>query len=178
MYYNIGADLKNVRSCTVHTFLDRSFFFSSEILHLFSFLLVHLGFTMPFKLQSVNRATTQLARYSSTRFLHGTLRSFNGTVRCVSCTVRFVYWKERFVYWTVRFVSCMVRFVSWTVRYASCTVRLVSWTVRNASCTVRLVFCTERFLFLRHDLLNGMQISRRSLLGFLLICSCFLIVRF
>ena len=40
--------LKDVRSCVLRTFLDRSSI--SQILHHISFLLVNLGFTMPIKL--------------------------------------------------------------------------------------------------------------------------------
>ena len=122
-YYNIGADLKDVRSCNLRTFLDRSTI--SKILHLISFPLVHLGFTNAIQ-------TTDPKPY----------------------------------YYT----TCTLRFVSWTVLYASCMVPFVFWTVRNVSCTVCFVFCTERFVILRHDLLNGIQISRRSLLGF-----CFIV---
>ena len=43
--------LKDVRTCVLHKFSDRSFF--SKILHHISFLLVNLGFTMPIKLYSI-----------------------------------------------------------------------------------------------------------------------------
>ena len=109
MYYNIGADLKNVRSCNLHTFLDRSIF---KILHLISFLLVHLhvGFTILLKLQSVNRATKQFARYDSIRFLHGTVRLLNGTVRFLYGTIGFLNGTERFLHCAFRFLHR--RFVS------------------------------------------------------------------
>ena len=42
--------LKDVRSCVLLTYLDRSI---SKILHPISFLLVNLGFTMPVKLYSI-----------------------------------------------------------------------------------------------------------------------------
>ena len=43
--------LKDVRSCVLRTFLDRSFI--SKILHYISFPLVNLGFIMPIKLYSI-----------------------------------------------------------------------------------------------------------------------------
>ena len=95
-------------------------------------------------LQTLNRATTPLARYGTVHFLHGTFRFLHGTFCFLHGMVRFLHGTFRFLQGTVRFLHVTVRFLHGTVR-----------------------FC------LRHDLLNGMQISRQSLLGLLLNCSFF-----
>ena len=105
MYYKIGADLKDVRSCNLHTFLDRSIF---KILHLISFLLVHLGFTMPFKLQTVNRAATPCARYGLVRLLHSTV-VFE---RCGTLLARYVSFLARYGTLLAQYVSFFARNVS------------------------------------------------------------------
>ena len=46
--YEASIHVEDVRSCFLHTFLDRSSI--SQFLHHISFLLVNLGFTMPIKL--------------------------------------------------------------------------------------------------------------------------------
>ena len=48
IFKDILEEVKDVRSCVLRTFLDRSSI--SQILHHISFLLVNLGFTMPIKL--------------------------------------------------------------------------------------------------------------------------------
>ena len=62
-------------------------------------------------IQTLNRATTPLARYGSKRFLHGTVRFLNGTVRFLNDTLRFLNATVRFLNGAL-FFSCTVPFVS------------------------------------------------------------------
>ena len=72
-------------------------------------------------IQTLNRATTPLARYGSKRFLHGTVRFLNGTVRFLNDTLRFLNA-------TVRFLNGALFFLA---RYRSFHERYVSLLARN-----------------------------------------------
>ena len=68
-------------------------------------------------LQTLNRATTPLARYGSVRFLHGTLPFLNSTLRFLHGTFRFLHGTVRFLNGTVRILHGTFRFLHGTVRF-------------------------------------------------------------
>ena len=73
--------------------------------------------TLITNLQTLNRATTPLARYGSVRFLHGTLPFLNGTVRFLHGTFRFLHGTVRFLNGTVRLLHGTFRILHRTVRF-------------------------------------------------------------
>ena len=84
--WGVQASLKDVRSCVLRTFLDRSSF--SKILHHISFLLVNFGLTMSIKLYS-NKKIAKKFQMINIRW--GTM-FYSGSFSFIRKFIFFLFW--------------------------------------------------------------------------------------